>query len=381
MRMGIMGGTLDPVHNGHLEIAGYVREVCALDGVVLLPAGDPPHKRRLTNRSERLEMARLAASTLPWMEVSDAEILREGTTYTVDTLSQMHAEHADVEWVYIVGADTLNVLESWRDFERVAKLCSFAVIGRSGVDEGEAAAHAQMLERRFGAKVRILPAAGPEISSTMIRQRIAKGFSIAGLVPAEVEAYIRRNGLYLCGCTWDELERRLEAKLKPSRLRHTLGVAQTAMRLAERFGVDPQRARLAAMLHDCAKCLPYGDQLVLAQMVGDADDEELALEAVVHASAGMALAKRDFGVRDPEILSAIRKHTLGDGHMTPLELLIFVSDFIEPTRAPFDGLEEVRALAETDLRAAAKRSARLSNEYVLRRGGRVHPRTAALIEE
>lgn len=104
------------------------------------------------------------------------------------------------------------------------------------------------------------------------------------------------------------------------------------------------------------------------------------MEPVLHAPAGMVVARDEFGVQDPDVLSAIRNHTLGRRGMSPLETLIFVSDFIEPNRAPFEGLEEARTLAKTDLRAAARRCAELSNDFVLRRGGQVHPRTAEMLK-
>ena len=134
MRMGIMGGTLDPVHNGHIAVARAVCEACGLDGVMLLPAGDPPHKQHRAEKADRWAMAQLAAGALDWMSASDLEIVRSGTTYTVDTLEQLCADRPGVEWVYIIGADTVNVLETWRRFDRVAGLCAFAAVGRPGFE-------------------------------------------------------------------------------------------------------------------------------------------------------------------------------------------------------------------------------------------------------
>ncbi|MDY3026997.1 MAG: nicotinate-nucleotide adenylyltransferase, partial [Candidatus Faecivicinus sp.] len=196
MRIGIMGGTLDPVHNGHLQIARRVRAEMGLDGVMLLPAGDPPHKRRRSDKLDRLEMARRAAAGEDGMFASDIEITRKGTTYTVDTLRALRERQPEAEWVYIIGADTLNILESWRNFAEIAKMCAFAAVGRPGVQG--AREHAEALKAQYGARIEILQAAGPEISSTGIRARVAEGKSIAGLVPEEVEAYIRERGMYLC---------------------------------------------------------------------------------------------------------------------------------------------------------------------------------------
>ena len=161
MRVGIMGGTLDPVHNGHLEIARAVKEACGLDAILLLPAGDPPHKLRETNRFDRLEMAYLAAKTQPGMIVSDMEVMREGTTYTVDTLSELCASRPDTRWVYIIGADTVRVLHKWRNFEKVAGLCEFAAVGRPGYAASEMQEDADGLMREYGAKIRLLEVCGP----------------------------------------------------------------------------------------------------------------------------------------------------------------------------------------------------------------------------
>ena len=115
--------------------------------------------------------------------------------------------------------------------------------------------------------------------------------------------------------------------------------------------------------------------------VPDADEEEIAMEPVLHAPAGMVIAREVFGVRDPDILAAIRNHTLGNCNMSALEKLIFLADFIEPNRKSFDGLEAVRMLAEEDLTAAVKLSARLSNEYVVSRGGKINSRTARMLND
>lgn len=381
MRMGIMGGTLDPVHNGHIAVARAVCEACGLDGVMLLPAGDPPHKQHRAEKADRWAMAQLAAGALDWMSASDLEIVRSGTTYTVDTLEELCADRPGVEWVYIIGADTVNVLETWRRFDRVAGLCAFAAVGRPGFEAGRAHEHAAQLARAFGAKIHFLDVDGPAISSTEVRNRVAENRSIAGMVPQAVEAYIREKGLYLCGMTWAEIDRELAATLRPARYRHSIGVAETAMRLAPRYGVDPQRARLAGLLHDCAKSMDEAEmRRIVKANVPDADVLELAAGQVLHAPAGMVVARQKYGVRDPEILSAIRKHTLGGADMTPFEALIYVSDVIEPNRAMYAGLSRARELAGTDLRAAARYCAQMTKDYVEKSGhGTFHPRTAEML--
>lgn len=382
MKMGIMGGTLDPVHNGHLQIAQAVRKACGLDGILLLPAGDPPHKTRKTDRFDRLEMARLAADSQPGILVSDIEIMRDGTTYTVDTLTQLHQLQPNVEWVYIIGADTVRVLHLWRDFERVAELCEFAAVGRPGVDAAAMCQQLQVLEERYGARVHLLDLSGPDISSTDVRSAVAEGKPIDSLVPAKVAEYIRAKGLYLCAMPLEDVKKALQERLSPERFMHTMGVAETARRLAARYGVAPERAYLAGLLHDCAKGMCYADMVSLVEgRIDDLTEAELNNEPVLHAPAGMLVAQRDYGVRDSEILSAIRKHTVGSGRMTSLEKLIYTADFVEPGRKPFPGLEEVKRLAEIDLDTATRKCAILTRDHVISCGGIPDPRSQEIIDE
>lgn len=378
MRIGIMGGTLDPVHSGHLQIARAAMDSLSLDRVMLLPAGDPPHKAHPTLKTDRMRMAQLAAATVPGMFACNIEIMRSGTTYTVDTLRELKARNPSTDFIYIIGADTLELLDSWKSFPEVARLCSFAVVGRG--ETAVSRSRMDFLQTRYGAQFALLPFMGPEISSTEIRSRAAAGEDISALVPRPVADYIRARGLYLSSRSRAEILEILQSTLKPGRYTHTLGVAETAKRLAERFGIDPAKAELAALLHDCAKYLPI-DQMreMVKGSVPDADEAELASESVLHAPAGMVRAREVFGVRDPEILSAIRRHTLGDAHMSALDALIYTADFIEPNRAPFPGLTEARRLAESDLWAAARECARLTNEYLLSQGKQPHPRTIAML--
>lgn len=379
MRIGIMGGTLDPTHRGHMTIARAAMEQLGLDGVMLLPAGDPPHKENLAPKQDRLNMARLAAQEVEGVFACALETRRAGTTYTVDTLHELQEMNPATKWYYLIGVDTLRVLDTWKRFDEVARRTEFVVFGRGNEDVREE--QARRFAERYGAKIRVLPVNGPEISSTEIRCRANRGEDISAMVPTGVAAYIREKGLYLCGMPREALLAELEQTLAPGRFRHTMGVMETAVRLAERFGVDPRRAELAALLHDCAKYMPT-DQMRALVLEGcpDADREEVENERVLHAPAGMVWARKHFGVNDPEILSAIRKHTLGDGQMHALDALIYTADFIEPNRKIFAGLEEARVLAEEDIFAAARRCAQLTNAFVISGGGKPHPKTQRMLE-
>lgn len=380
MKIGILGGTLDPVHNGHIDIALAAMSALGLDRVALMPSGDPPHKMRASDKLDRLRMAELATEGHEGLYASDLEIRRSGPTYTVDTLSALTVEHPEVEWVYILGADALNKLDTWREFPRIARLCAFAAVSRPGCDEDLARLRARAIGSCYHTRVDLLNVSGPPLSSTSVRKRVAEGLPVDGCVPPRVADYIRERGLYLCKYGEAQILERLKGMLTDRRFTHTLGVADTAERLAPRCGVDVRRARLAGLLHDCAKSMPLEDmRAMVAEHLPDLDAEELETRAILHAPAGMVLARNLFGVRDPSILSAIRKHTVGDGSMSPMDALIYVSDFIEPGREPFPGLDKARKLAEKDIYRAMCCCAQLTAKHLKSRGQHMHPRTQALL--
>ena len=369
MRIGILGGTFDPVHWGHIRAAEAAMDALSLDEVLVLPSGEPPYKRCHAAREDRYRMVELACAGRAGLTPCDLETARPGKTYTVDTVRALKAARPDDELFYILGMDAAQTLDKWRGIDALREEVAFAAIARAGYDGGSPPKN-----------VRVIPAEGPDISSGMVRDRVALGKPIDDLVPTEVARYIEMHGLYLCDMSEAEILERLKRTISLHRWHHTLGVADTAERLAARFGVNPKKARLAALLHDCAKSLPYGEmRRLVMENVHDTDEAELDTEPVLHAPAGMVLAGRDYGVRDPEILQAIRRHTLGGEDMTPMDALIYVSDFIEPGRRTFPGLEQVRALAETDIFAAMRMSAKLSNDYLTSRGQQPHPKTIALI--
>ena len=180
----------------------------------------------------------------------------------------------------------------------------------------------------------------------------------------------------------EEIKDILKRDLTARRFAHTLGVAETARRLAGRFGIDEARAFLSGLLHDCAKRMTRDEMLEVCRQSGvPLLEMEEDVEPILHAPAGAARARRDFGIEDGDILSAIRTHTVGGAKLSALQKLIYVCDFIEPGRKPFPGLENARALAETNLDRAALECARLSAEYVLSSGGTVHPATIEMIQK
>ena len=144
MAIGILGGTFDPVHNAHIAVAQLAMRQLNLENVLFLPAGDPPHKHARASRWARMEMVRLAVAQTGFSSC-DIEVVREGTTYTVDTLRTLRARYPQAEFFYIIGTDTLYQLPSWRCFAQVKELTQFAVVRRVGEDVAHAHAFAKSI--------------------------------------------------------------------------------------------------------------------------------------------------------------------------------------------------------------------------------------------
>lgn len=196
MKLGILGGTFDPIHFGHILMAQAALDEMALDRVLLLPGGDPPHKTPYAPKADRLHMVRLAADTDERFLVSDMELKRAGRTYTVDTLLQLRDEYPHAQLTYIVGSDTLMLFPSWKDAERVATLCDMAVILRPGDSREAIQGTIAQYHETLGLHAVLLRFTGPDISSTAIRSAAQTGLPLDGLVPEAVAGYIRDKGLY-----------------------------------------------------------------------------------------------------------------------------------------------------------------------------------------
>ncbi|MGI6695058.1 MAG: nicotinate-nucleotide adenylyltransferase [Christensenellales bacterium] len=196
MKLGIMGGTFDPIHLGHLHVARAALQEGGLDQVLFLPDGDPPHKSPKTPAKIRFEMVKIALETEPEFAASDLEIKRRGHTYTVDTLLSFKAEMPERELVYLIGSDTLFLFPTWRMPEKVARLCSMLVVMREGDEEKAVRAEQTRLREVYGLISRLLHARGLPISSSQVREALAREEDVSGLVPPGVAAYIKKQGLY-----------------------------------------------------------------------------------------------------------------------------------------------------------------------------------------
>ncbi len=197
-KAGIMGGTFNPIHNGHLLLAETAREFLGLDEVIFIPSGNSYMKdtASMLDGETRAHMVSLAIEKNAYYSMSLMEVNREGPTYTCDTLAELKRLYPDKEFYFIAGADTLLTLESWREPGFVLENCIMAVEVRGTGTEKRLKEKADELAGKYQADIRLLPVRYMDISSSEIRQRCREGRSIRYMVPENVFAYIDRNGLY-----------------------------------------------------------------------------------------------------------------------------------------------------------------------------------------
>lgn len=198
MKIGILGGTFDPIHKGHLIIGEYARVSNELDKVVFIPSGRHPFKNneKITDPEKRLEMLQLATKSNPYFQISTIEIERTGISYTIDTIRDVKKQYKEDEIYFIIGSDILFEIEKWKEFKELIKLCKFILFYRIDEDEEEILKKINELKNSYEMEIKKIEAPIFPISSTEIRERVKKGLSIKYLVQEEVENYILRNCIY-----------------------------------------------------------------------------------------------------------------------------------------------------------------------------------------
>ena len=387
MKIGIYGGTFNPPHLGHLTAARAVFDMLGLDRLLLIPAGMPPHKTMPSGSptaDQRLEMTRLAAEQLGLgqrVQTLDMELRREGKSYTADTLEILKQQYPEDELWLLMGTDMFLTLQAWHRPEKILSLAGIAAFGRTEADTEELfAVQREYLSKTYpGARIFTLTIPGVvDISSTELREKLVKGTGEQYLSPA-VYGYILRHGLYNTGAdlknlTLPQLRAAALSYLKNKRIPHVLGTEQEAVRLAERYGADVEKAKVAALLHDCTKKLNMEEQLALCEQYGIELDalEQKALK-LLHAKTGAEIARDVFGV-DDEIYRAIWWHTTGHANMTLLEKIIYLADYMEPTR-DFPGVEDLRKACYEDLDKGLLLGLEMSIEEMTAMGNPVHHAT------
>lgn len=341
-KIGIMGGTFNPIHNAHIMMAQAAYEQYGLDEVWFMPSGNPPHKKKkhIVSDEHRLRMIQFAIDGIEYFSLSDRELKRKGTTYTSETLEELKKEYPNVSFYFILGGDSLADFPQWHCPEKILALCKILAVPRGTVSEEKMRRLCRENAERFQGEVLPVSMSYVDISSRQIRKSVKRGQSAQAFCPDKVWRYMQLHELYHAKKTagsesvgMDDLLFSLSSTLRPKRYRHTLGVASTAALLAACYGVDEKKAQMAGMLHDCAKYYTSSEMIALCRQYDIALTEtECENPALIHGKLGAFLAEKRYGIKDKEILSAIRFHTTGKPGMTQLEKILYVADYIEPER-------------------------------------------------
>ena len=353
MKIAIYGGSFNPPHLGHVEAARTVAAVLAPDRLLIVPASVPPHKALADGSptaQQRLELCRLAFADIPGAEISEIELRREGKSYSYDTVRLLREENPDAQLTLVVGTDMLLSFEKWYQFRYLLENCARAVLAREEDDLDELRTAAAYLRESYDADVTVLPHEPIAISSETIRERLGMRGGEDYLSDAVYAEIIRRR-YYGAKPSLPWLREKTLEHLDEHRVAHVAGCESEAVRLAMRWGEDPELAAEAGILHDITKSLSFDEQLQLCEKYGIINDNsELEAPKLLHAKTGAALARDLFGVSDT-VYAAIRWHTTGKPDMSLFEKILYLADYIEPTR-DFEGIDELRELAFTDLDGA-----------------------------
>jgi len=387
LKIGIYGGTFNPPHLGHQAAAETAVKVLGLDKLILIPAAVPPHKQmpeHSPDNHHRLEMTRKMADAMEMpgiVSVSDMEMNRQGKSYTADTLRAVKEQYPDAELWLLMGTDMFLTLHLWYQPEEILKLAGICAFGRSEQD-GEAvfAPQREFLAQKFPeAKLQTITLPGlVEISSTELREKLLDGTAADYLLPA-VYGYILMEGLYgvqadLKHLDIPELRACSYSMVRNKRVRHIRGTEEEAVRLARHWGADEVLARRAGILHDCTKYLELEPHLAICDKYGvELDPLERKAVKLLHSKSGACIAKEIFGEPE-EVFWAIFWHTTGKADMSLLEKILYVADYMEPCR-DFDGVEEMRRLAYSDIDKALLLGVSMTVDDMKQRGVPIHANT------
>ena len=359
-RIGIYGGSFNPPHLGHVLAAKKTRELLGLAQIIFVPAAIPPHKAVADGSPDgqiRYELTKLAVSGEEGMSVSRIELDRTGPSYTVDTLRELRECYGQDELFLLMGTDMFLSFSDWRGPGEIASMAKIVCMARIQADSAltvQLQAQAAAIERAFGTAPIVLQNDCLEISSTQVRRLLFFGIADELLHPAVLER-IERDGLYgvhgdYRNLPFAELSRVSLGLYRQKRRAHAQGLADTAVRLAQKYGADTQQAARAGILHDVTKALTAEEQRRLADRWQlPVTEFERANPQLLHAKTGAAAARRIFG-EDEAVASAIEYHTTGKPDMTPLEKIIYLADMIEPGRS-YPGVDAIREAAVRDLDA------------------------------
>ena len=334
-RIAIFGGTFNPVHIEHVKTVEAAIDELKLDKLFVVPTFLPPHKNvSPASGSDRINMLKIAFKGIGKVEISDFELVNAGKSYSYITAEHFKSLYPNAEIFMIVGGDMLQDFKTWKSPERILCAVRLAAVFRENYAIDVAAEH-EYFKTVFGTDFTLLDFKGKPVSSTEIRTYLALGLKPQG-IDDEVFSYIKEHAVYVP----DAYQKYILERLPERRIIHTANVVVCALKKVKELGLDYEKVRIAATLHDCAK---YDDY----KTYGDFKLPKDVPPPVVHSFLGAYVAEHVLGIKDAEIIDAIRYHTSGKADMSTLSKLVFVADMIEKGR-DYEGVDMLRKAYEGD---------------------------------
>ena len=367
-RIGILGGSFNPPHKAHREMAKVALDSYKLDMLYFMPTSQSPFKsnNKIITDEHRMRMVRLLITGMKddRCKLSDYEIKKGGINYTYETLEEFQKQHNGDSLFFIMGADSLKTFDKWVNPQIIVDHATILVAPRGNMDTDELKTLCDEKSEKYNGM--FLPIDLSEkmrdVSSTEVRKEVAdsKGEDDKpDALPRRIWRYILLHGLYgIPEFRYSfvppeiDIKHCLKSTLKPKRVKHTFGVADTAEELGILYSAGdetlPIRCRLAGLLHDCAKYFTEAEQIELCDEYGiELTQTERENPSLIHGKLGAYLAQYRYGVKDEEIINAIRIHTVGRPGMTTLEKIIYISDYIEPNRVIPNAKHPLKQLRKT----------------------------------
>ncbi len=356
MRIGVYGGTFNPIHNTHIEIAKAAKQQFNLDRVIFLIAGTPPHKETAESTADlcRFEMLQLALKEENCFEIDDREIYRSGKSYSYITMKEFREEHSTDDIFFIMGSDSLLNFKNWVNPEIISQCATILVAPRLGDDLIELDNVIKEYNNKYLGEFYVIDYTANGLASSVIRKEFYKNSEVREWLNPNVCDYIINHNLY-SKYNYDynfvlKLSELMKKELKPGRYIHTLGVATTAYTLAIKWNYPAYTAMVAGILHDCAKCISDEKRLSICKKNNIPITEiEYKFPHLLHGKVGAFFCKSKYEVNDKQVQHAIAVHTTGCPGMNLLDKIIFVADYIEPGRDKQPRLDILRSVAYSDL--------------------------------
>ncbi len=361
----LYGGSFNPVHKEHVALAKAAVKKFRPDKLIVIPTAISPHKSGglMASAEDRLNMCRLAFSSIPCAEVSDFEIASGGVSYSYITCEHFRELYPQADIYFLMGGDMLASFPSWRNPERILACVTIAAGARESAKELKKSR--SEVERAFSVKVERVHYTGAKVSSTRVRALACLGEDTGAYVLPAVRQYISDKALYLNA----NLAKAKELE-KKSRWAHSVRVAAMCAENAKRARLSEEQAITMAALHDVTKNLPKD-----SPYLNDFAPPQGVPSPVMHQYSGAYVAQKFFGLNDENLLNAIRYHTSGRAGMSDAEMLLYLCDMLEEDR-DFEGVEELRDIFySSDLAHAMLAALEHQITYLNACGGDIYPLT------